>query len=294
MKFVEQRRQRLTQLRRLRPQFNEIFDFYEHLYAFLAKQPNAFVSIASAATADRVQHDAGFPLLQSTSFQVDGPSFGAFLRALIAVLQRHGRQGQEDLARIDQALADATLDPTPLFGAYVGRERTRFAADAAHLGIEPAILEYLLGLACGFALHGAREQGLKAAEGEWRQGYCPLCGGVPVMGELVGDEGRLLLHCGTCGQSWPGARRTCTVCGNQDEKTLEYFTAGEDQGYRVNVCRKCDSYLKVVDSREAGTDLPMDLEDVATLHLDLLAQREGFTRVKRDYAPADAGKAGLN
>jgi len=114
------------------------------------------------------------------------------------------------------------------------------------------------------------------------------------MGELLGDEGRLMLHCGTCGQSWPGARRSCTVCGNRDEQTLEYFTAGDDQGYRVNVCRKCDSYLKVVDSREAGQNLPMDLEDIATLHLDLLAQREGFTRVKRDYAPGEGDKPGLN
>lgn len=101
------------------------------------------------------------------------------------------------------------------------------------------------------------------------------------MGELVGEEGRMVLHCGSCGQSWPASRRQCSSCGNRDEASLEYFTAGDEQGYRVNVCRRCSGYLKVIDSRLTGVDLPMDLEDLATLHLDLLAQREGFSKGKQ-------------
>ncbi|MDO3377246.1 formate dehydrogenase accessory protein FdhE [Geoalkalibacter halelectricus] len=289
MEFIEQRRQRLTQLRRLRPQFSEIFDFYDGLYAFLGRHKEAFVSIAPQAAASHFAQ--GFPLLTAESFTVDAEKLRAFLRGLIAVLRQHGRQGQEDLERIDAALAQGSLEHVPLIGAYAARDRARFATAAETLTCEAAVLEYIIGLACSFALHQAREAGLSAPSGEWHHGYCPLCGSVPVMGEIQGDEGRLNLHCGTCGQSWPGVRRGCSSCGNRDEKTLEYFTAGEEKAYRVNVCRKCDSYLKVVDSREAGLNLPMDLEDVATLHLDLLAQREGFTRGKRDYQSGGAPPA---
>jgi len=41
------------------------------------------------------------------------------------------------------------------------------------------------------------------------------------------------------------------------------------------------SYLKAVDSRELGEGHPMDIEDINTLHLDILAQKEGFTKGKR-------------
>lgn len=287
MEYIEQRRRRLNELRRIRPQFSEIFDFYGSLYAFLAEQNEPFLELAPKTEPTHFKQ--GFPLLTAESFDVNPARTRTFLRDLIAVLHRHGQQGQEELAHIDESLKKQSLDPVPLFGAYVERDRALFAKTAEDLACEPAVLEYIIGLACSFALHQARENGVAAPEGEWPHGYCPLCGSVPVMGELQGDEGRLVLHCGTCGENWPGARRSCTSCGNRDEKTLEYFTAGEDKAYRVNVCRKCDSYLKVVDSREAGLNLPMDIEDVSTLHLDLLAQREGFTRIKRDF-PGGAEK----
>ncbi len=102
------------------------------------------------------------------------------------------------------------------------------------------------------------------------------------MAELTGEEGVRKLHCAVCATDWNFPRLRCSYCGNTDTDTLEYFTAEGESSHRVDVCRKCSSYLKVVDNRQAGTALPMDIEDVATLHLDLLAQREGFTRGKRN------------
>ncbi len=289
MEFVIKRQHRLAELRRKRPEFSEVFDFYNSLYAFLAANPPDFLRVAHADEFGGLSQREGFPLLQAESLQIAPDRARAFLSDLIEVLQRHGHQGQDELTRVADGLAGGDLDPAPLFGAYLERDRKRLAEAAAGLQTEPAIVEYLTGLALSFALHQAREKGLRPVASDWPHGFCPLCGGTPVMGELVGDEGRMLLHCGTCGESWPTVRRSCASCGNSDGKTLEYFTAGDEKGYRVNVCRRCDSYLKVIDSREEGAGQPMDLEDVSTLHLDLLAQREGFTRGKRDYARETAG-----
>lgn len=279
MKFIARRQQRLAQLRHQRPQLADIFGFYEGLYAFLAPRTARVLSSPQGPAAPRT--DQSYPLLQPANLQLDRAEALALLQGLTALLRLHGREGQADLERLALALETERLDPAALFGAYLERDRYPLVKTAEAIAVTPALLEYLLGLACSFALQQARELGLEPPARQSQRLDCPLCGSPPAMGELVGEEGRMVLHCGTCGQSWPAARRQCSCCGNRDEASLEYFTAGEEPGYRVNVCRQCGGYLKVVDSRLAGTDLPMDLEDLATLHLDLLAQREGFTKGKQ-------------
>lgn len=279
MEFIAQRRRRLEQLRQQRPQMAEIFDFYAALYAFLAERSAAVLRCTETAGAAQLEH--GFPLLQADNLAIDQAEAGAVLQGMLTILQRHGREGQAELLKMAQALEEGRLDPASLFGAYLERNRYPLAKGAEAIDVPSSLLEYVIGLGCSFALQQARENGLQPPVFERQELYCPLCGGAPIMGELVGEEGRMSLHCGTCGQSWPGARRQCSSCGNRDEATLEYFTAGEEQGYRVNICRQCSGYLKVVDSRVVGAGLPMDLEDLATLHLDLLAQREGFSKGKQ-------------
>lgn len=279
MEFIAQRRNRLEQLRQQRPQMAEIFDFYAELYDFLAPRRGAVLHCTEAPGVAQTEH--GFPLLTADNLAIDPTESGGLLQGLLTILQRHGREGQVDLQRISEALAEGQLNPTSLFGAYVERNRYPLVKGAEEIGVPSALLEYVIGIACSFALQQAREAGLQPPALERQPLHCPLCGGAPVMGELVGEDGRMELHCGTCGQSWPAARRQCSSCGNRNEATLEYFTAGEEQGYRVNICRQCSGYLKVVDSRVIGGGLPMDLEDLATLHLDLLAQREGFSKGKQ-------------
>lgn len=279
MEFIAQRRKRLEQLRAQRPQMAEIFDFYAELYDFLAPRNAAVLSCSAAPGAAQLEH--GFALLQADNLVIDQAEAGAVLQGMLGILQRHSRDGHADLQRIAEALTEGQLDPASLFGAYLERNRFPLAKAAEGIGVPSSLLEYVIGLACSFALQQAREAGLQPPTPERSQLHCPLCGGAPSMGELVGEEGRMELHCGTCGQSWPAARRQCSSCGNREEASLEYFTAGQEQGYRVNICRNCSGYLKVVDSRVIGEGLPMDLEDLATLHLDLLAQREGFSKGKR-------------
>jgi FdhE protein len=99
------------------------------------------------------------------------------------------------------------------------------------------------------------------------------------MAELSGDEGKRRLSCSACFFRWPFPRIQCPYCGNADPDTLSYFTAG-DGPTRVGVCRKCSRYLKTRDARIGNADVPLEAEDLATLHLDLLAGKEGFERGK--------------
>jgi len=111
---------------------------------------------------------------------------------------------------------------------------------------------------------------------EWSEGYCPLCGREPKIGELREDEGFRYLFCNQCGLEWNYRRVKCPFCGNEDQQTLAYFTIEDEEKYRVDVCNKCNRYIKTIDFRKTREKANLDVEDIATLHLDVLANEEGY------------------
>ena len=111
---------------------------------------------------------------------------------------------------------------------------------------------------------------------EWTEGYCPICGREPKIGEIRDDEGTRYLYCNQCGFEWDYRRIKCPFCGNEEQQTLAYFTIEEDSRYRVDVCNECKRYIKIVDFRNTKEKANMDVEDIATLHLDMLANDEGY------------------
>ncbi|MEI6305745.1 MAG: formate dehydrogenase accessory protein FdhE, partial [Deltaproteobacteria bacterium] len=113
----------------------------------------------------------------------------------------------------------------------------------------------------------------------WQEPLCPVCGSRPGMAELVGEEGKRFLCCSTCSFLWPFKRLKCPSCGSEDPESLGYFTIG-DGVVRVDTCKECSRYIKTRDSRKGNSDVPLDVEDLLSIHLDLLASREGFERGK--------------
>jgi FdhE protein len=89
-------------------------------------------------------------------------------------------------------------------------------------------------------------------------------------------SGRRRLHCELCGTEWLYARIGCPFCGSEDQDRLGYLEAEGEEGFRVNLCEACRRYLKTVDRRVLVTPAPLDLEHLATLHLDLIAAERGY------------------
>ena len=113
-------------------------------------------------------------------------------------------------------------------------------------------------------------------EAIWRKGYCPVCGSAPGLA-VLGEEGRRTLSCSFCRHQWLAPRIFCAFCENTQTDQLHYFYAEEEKDLRVDVCDHCHKYLKTVDAREASQPLVPPLEQVATLHLDIIAAEKGFT-----------------
>jgi hypothetical protein len=120
---------------------------------------------------------------------------------------------------------------------------------------------------------------------------CPCCGGAPRLARYAREESRRYLWCDLCDLQWPFPRVTCPFCLNRDHERLGYLTVEGTATVRIDVCEECKGYLRAIDEREKAeshrSDLP--LEDVATFHLGLVAEKEGYRpgRLKReDDSPA--------
>ena len=122
----------------------------------------------------------------------------------------------------------------------------------------------------------AEKYGKIINETGWAEGYCPICGKEPKIGEIREEEGRRFLFCTQCGFEWRYRRIKCPFCGNEVQQTLAYFTIEGEEKYRVDVCHECKRYIKIVDFRESKEEANLDVEDIATLHLDMLANEEGY------------------
>ncbi|HPC73042.1 MAG TPA: formate dehydrogenase accessory protein FdhE [Syntrophales bacterium] len=122
----------------------------------------------------------------------------------------------------------------------------------------------------------AERYGGKISKSNWQEGYCPTCGRIPKIGELREEEGRRFLFCSQCGTRWHYKRVKCPFCGNEEQQSLAYFTVEGEEKYRVDVCDACKRYIKTVDFRSLAEEPDLDLEDIATLHLDILAHEEGY------------------
>ncbi|HOF05969.1 MAG TPA: formate dehydrogenase accessory protein FdhE [Syntrophales bacterium] len=122
----------------------------------------------------------------------------------------------------------------------------------------------------------AAKYGDVVLKSKWKEGYCPICGKEPKIGEIKEEEGRRYLFCNQCGIEWPFLRIKCPFCGNEEQQTLAYFTVEDDERYRVDVCNECKRYIKIVDFREMKEEANLDIEDITTLHLDMLATEEGY------------------
>ncbi len=120
----------------------------------------------------------------------------------------------------------------------------------------------------------------------WRRRYCPICGGSPDFAFLDKESGARWLLCSRCNAEWLFQRLECPYCGATDQNALSYFT--DDKGlYRLYVCEQCKRYLKAIDLRQAGAEVSLPLERLATMDIDAQARVQGYRPYGEDSGRSD-------
>jgi ribosomal protein L37E len=170
------------------------------------------------------------------------------------------------------------LEAGVLLARAAAGDQSFIIALANDLNLDAGILWTLSRYALIPALYAWRSQLSHLVGGDgWEKDYCYVCGADVGLAELVGNEQTKHLRCVRCGAGWSVRRVLCVHCGNEDHRTLSYlYPDGMRDLYRIEVCDKCKGYLKVITSFEPIPPEHLIVQDLATLHLDLIAQQHGY------------------
>ena len=231
-------------------------------------------SIAPTPRRDDYLDDflAGIPLLQNPAAAIDLAPTETMLCLLVHKLADR---------KLDDRLSEQlrTLQQELQAGAEHLMSDTRVAGDTfaetscpgllRHLGWT-VLSRYLSPCVSAFESWSARER--------WLRPYCPTCGSLPAMAQLLGGESdrTRLLSCGCCRTRWPYRRTGCPFCNNQDDHRLAVLAIEGEGGLRIDYCQSCNGYLKTYcGNGNEGTFMA----DWTSIHIDVAARERGLKRV---------------
>jgi len=261
------------------PEYAEIIPFFIAIQEYLLGRELTTGITANVAASPKERNQSGFPLLSPTDLEVNHEQARHFLAGLVAVIKANSREPVAGLDTLATALATDQLDPAPLFRAILERQRPPLDETAAALEVPAPLIEFLCEVPLRTMLERLAEPFGPDDVAGWQEGFCPICGSRAGMAELAGEEGKRYLACSACSFTWLFSRIKCPYCGCEEPDKLSYFTV-DDGPVRVDTCKGCSRYIKTRDSRKGDSDVPLEVRDALTMHLDLMASREGFERGK--------------
>ncbi|NTU78306.1 MAG: formate dehydrogenase accessory protein FdhE [Chloroflexales bacterium] len=235
----------------------------------------AEVDLAEAEAARKLA--AGVPLLRGEDLRLDPAALRAAFARLADAARKHNLPGADAVA---EALRRGALEPAALARAVLDGDPEPLALIVGGLGLPGDLARTLLRWSLFGPLSALAERlaPLRAAAA-WGHGYCPTCGGWPLLAEQRGLEQQRYLRCGLCASSWGSDRLVCPFCASRDYEQLGYlFLDGKEQR-RAATCDACRGYLKVLNALTPIPPYELPVLDLATLYLDMVA-------LERGYAPA--------
>ncbi len=110
----------------------------------------------------------------------------------------------------------------------------------------------------------------------WDDGKCPVCNAQASLSSVT-ENGRRQVYCSFCGATGQALRAHCPLCLNQDPAKLNIFTFTGEEGFSIQTCDACNSYVKNVEPGLISRFGP-DLADLMSLPLDMVIQQKGYSR----------------
>ena len=207
------------------------------------------------------------------------PIDAASAKALFAELCRIGKLAnphfEAQVDRIEAVLRDGS---TRLETLITSSDRWVIDQVGEEKGVDPRVLHFLVRNARQPSVERGRDAMLPGIElAAWKQVLCPVCGSKPNLNLFKGDPSQRLSVCSDCSCEWPVDRLRCSVCGKNEKNARAYFNNEGQEAFRIDTCETCQHYIKTIDSSRIGYPDPI-LEDLATLHLDVIATEKGFKR----------------
>ncbi len=267
----------VARLSAIRPAYTSILSFYGPV--FIAQAKSAQQTCPPAIQVDEalvaMKYEEGFAMIEPAAFGVDTAAAESLLTQIAGLAAASG----EKLSRAGESLnraMDEGVAAADLFAAALA-QRDRLDDLAGQMEVASDMLSLLLYLAMKPSIEaGARKLAERLTSDQKNRRNCPVCGSAPLLGELD-DQGGQWVHCHFCWHRWPIDRMGCLLCNNRDNDSLRYLFSDTEPEYRLNVCDACKHYLKVVDTRKMDRGFYPPLEQVVSIHLDMIATEKGYS-----------------
>lgn len=218
----------------------------------------------------------GIPLLAGATLAVQASSVRRLLKRLTRIASQ---SGTPNIATLDRALDAADLDVLTLFNASLCHDGDRVEEAARALGADAGALQAVMALVPLPLLHACNRRWASATSGSWVEGYCPTCGSWPAFAEVLGIERSRSFRCGRCGGAWHARQLSCPYCmeGRHDALLSLVPENGGSPGV-IDACTSCHGYVKTFTRLQGCQPDMVMLEDLASVHFDVAALEQGYTR----------------
>ena len=268
--------QHIDRLIQQRPVAKTALEPYRELACFMIRSEPEAMGIPDDRYFE-IQRKKGFPLFSRESLPLDLGAASVLLNQFFEYLSKTGREDRTGLHEARRQSEKNSKWTGRIFTAILKQDENALTALANQVGLDPPVLFFLGKTALKPSLESLRRlMEKRIQQGNWGHGHCPLCGSQPDMACFT-KTGKRLLHCEFCGEEWIFARIGCPFCNNDSQESLGYFEAEVEEGLRVYFCQSCQRYLKTIDCRVFEKVASLELESLATLHLDVIANEKGFT-----------------
>jgi FdhE protein len=275
---LEKLNKRIQQIKGKRVGYGDILDFYQKVKEEQEKIKTSLKleSIHIKKEWKELLTKEGFPILERKDFPVDIEASSTLFHSLCNIAKDANPHMVEQVRKIGEAIDNKKINPKELLKE--GTKEQKVEQIANKFGLDKKVLLFLVQSSIRPSIEKGMKQLVKELDTEnWLKGFCPICGSFPQLSLLKEEVGKRFLLCSYCGCEWRIERLYCPFCSNKDQDSLYYFYAEREETYRIDLCEKCHQYIKTIDLRKIE-ELDPFLEDIATLHLDILASQKGYKR----------------
>ncbi len=268
--------EQIDRLTQRRPVYKEALSVYRDLMIFLNEIEPEIPYIMKDELVHDIKVKEGFPLFSKEDLPLDLKAASSLFHQLLEHLSSEERKDREALEKVLNRVQTDSHWIESVITAFLSSDEAIIVNMAEEVSLAPMVLKFLTHMALRPSLDTLKESVIERIQKDsWNYGYCPLCGSSPDMAYLD-EQGKRFLHCALCGYEWYYPRLRCPFCENNESKELGCFVSEEEEGFRVDFCKKCNRYIKTLDMRVIDSPAPLELENLITLHLDMLAHEQGF------------------
>lgn len=265
----------LRQIETLRRAQPEVGPWLAVLTAALEAAADPVWERAAAGARLMTEREPGMPLLAGAQIPLAEREAARWVRRVLSLAGEAAAASRS----LRTAAKSGSLDALGLLEAAIDLDERRLNAMAEGLDVDPDALKAVAAVAAMPLLQALRHRFAAATDPGWDEGYCPVCGGWPLLAEQRGLERVRRLRCGRCGGDWsqPGIRCPyCDATGHSARSALVPELDGVSR--RVETCDQCLGYLKSVATLRAWGGDEVALADLASIDLDLAALEREYSR----------------